>query len=155
MSHISLAHMFGSLPTTISSHIFGQKKFFPKNRPVGDHGEIFQKRGAERDHRLIFRKNFFLSENMCTNAVFCADSEYVVILLPNLVKTMKTQSMDNILTIFSSSAAVVTPTKQLCTSFSLLNNISKDAEFQALSEYIITSVITFVYDHHKLKKLNK
>jgi len=77
------------------------------------------------------------------------------ILLPNLVKTMKTQSMDSILTIFSSSAAIVTSTKQLCTSFSLLNNISKDAEFQALSEYIITSVITFVYDHHKLKKLNK
>jgi hypothetical protein len=77
------------------------------------------------------------------------------ILLPNLVKTMKTQSMDSILTIFSSSAAIVTPTKQLCTSFSLLNNTSKDAESQALSEYIITSVITSVYDHHKFKKLNK
>jgi hypothetical protein len=63
--------------------------------------------------------------------------------------------MNNILTVFSPSAVTVTPTKHLCTSFSLLNNISKDAEFQALSEYIITSVITFVYDHHRLKKLNK
>ena len=34
-----------------------------------------------------------------------------------------------------------------------MNNISKDAEFQPLSEYIIASVITFVYSHDKLKKL--
>ncbi len=39
--------------------------------------------------------------------------------------------------------------------FCLLNNISKDAEFQALSEYIIISVITCVYSHSQFEKENK
>jgi hypothetical protein len=61
--------------------------------------------------------------------------------------------MNSILTVLTLSTPIVAPTKNLYASFCLLNNISKDAEFQALSEYIIASVITFVYSHNMLKKL--
>ncbi len=47
---------------------------------------------------------------------------------------------------------IVVPTKNLSKCFYLLSNISKDADFHALSDYIIISVIAFVYSHNNFEK---
>jgi hypothetical protein len=77
------------------------------------------------------------------------------ILLSNGVITMKIAKYKQHFNSFGHSAAIVASRKNSCTFFSLLKIIPKDAEFHALSEYIFTSIITFVYSHNNLEKLSK
>ncbi len=66
---------------------------------------------------------------------------------------MKTTKYKQHFNSFGHSAAIVAARKNPYTSFALLKSIPKDAEFHALSEYIFTSMITFVYSHYNLEKL--
>jgi hypothetical protein len=65
---------------------------------------------------------------------------------------MKTATYEQHFNSFGHSAAIVAARKNSCTFFSLLKTIPKDAEFHALSEYIFTSIIAFVYSHNDLEK---
>jgi len=77
------------------------------------------------------------------------------ILLSNGVITMKIAKYKQHFYSFGHSAAIVATRKNSCTFFSRLKIIPKDAEFDALSEYTFTSIITFVYSHNNLEKLSK
>jgi hypothetical protein len=57
--------------------------------------------------------------------------------------------------IFSLGPTSVVPTIYSCTSFCLSNYTSKDAEFHALSEYIIFFGSTYFYNHNNVGKYTK
>ena len=56
---------------------------------------------------------------------------------------------------FSLGPTSVVPAIYLCASFCLLNYTSKDAEFHALSEYIIFFESTYFYNHNNVGKYRK
>jgi hypothetical protein len=74
------------------------------------------------------------------------------ILLSNWAMTIKMVKYERYFNSFVTLYINVVPAKNPSECFCLLNNISKDAEFHALSEYIIISVITFVYSHNNFEK---
>ena len=65
---------------------------------------------------------------------------------------MKTAKYEQHFNSFVTFCTNVVPAKNPFECFYLLKNISKDAEFHGLSEYIIISVITFVYSYNNLQK---
>ena len=54
--------------------------------------------------------------------------------------------------IFSEGVAIVAPIKQSWTSFCLLTNVSKDAEFHGLSEYVTIFSSTYFYNPNNCEK---
>ena len=57
--------------------------------------------------------------------------------------------------IFSEGVAIVAPIKRSWTSFYLLTNVSKDAEFHGLSEYVTIFLSTYFYNSNNCEKQRK
>ncbi len=53
---------------------------------------------------------------------------------------------------FSEGVAIVDPIKESWTSFCLLTNVSKDAEFHGLSKYVTIFSSAYFYDSNKCEK---
>ena len=101
--------------------------------------------------RFLMEK-FFCQKISDLMQFFALIPNMLFILLSNRSITIKTaayeQHFNSFVTLCTNVVPTINPSKYFC----LLKNISKDAEFHGLSEYIIISVITFVYSYNNLEK---
>ena len=83
---------------------------------------------------------------------FCADSEYTSYFFVRCSYNGENGPICTVSVIFPESSAIVALTKPSQTSFYLLTNISKDAEFHRLSEYVTVFSSTQFYNSNDSEK---